>query len=101
MVQFFAKIATNPTTGVIDTSQVPVETQAIIDYVQSVDVGEGISWSRILGMLAGDSGFIITDWGLRKAGTSTWLKTDITPNSVREYLWIDENNINISTTAGQ
>lgn len=101
MVQFFAKIATNLTTGVIDTSQVPVETQAIIDYVQSVDVGEGISWSRILGMLAGDSGFIITDWGLRKVGSSTWLKTDITPNSVREYLWIDENNINISTTAGQ
>ena len=101
MVQFFAKIATNPTTGVIDMSQVPVETQAIIDYVQSVDVGEGISWSRILGMLAGDSGFVITDWGLRKVGSSTWLKTDITPNSVREYLWIDENNINISTTAGQ
>ena len=101
MVQFFARIATNPTTGVIDMSQVPVETQAIIDYVQSVDVGEGISWSRILGMLAGDSGFIITDWGLRKVGSSTWLKTDITPNSVREYLWIDENNINISTTAGQ
>ena len=101
MVQFFAKIATNPTTGVIDMSQVPVETQAIIDYVQSVDVGEGISWSRILGMLAGDSGFVITDWGLRKVGSSTWLKTDITPNSVREYLWIDSDNINISTTAGQ
>lgn len=101
MVQFFAKIATNPTTGVIDMSQVPVETQAIIDYVQSVDVGEGISWSRILGMLAGDSGFIITDWGLRKAGTSTWLKTDIAPDSIREYLWIDADNIDISTTAGQ
>ena len=101
MVQFFAKIATNPATGVIDISQVPVETQAIIDYVQSVDVGEGISWSRILGMLAGDSGFVITDWGLRKAGTSTWLKTDITPASVREYLWIDANNIDISTESGQ
>lgn len=101
MVQFFATVATNPTTGVIDLSQIPVETQAIIDYVQSVDVGEGISWSRILGMLAGDSGFVITDWGLRKVGSSTWLKTDITPNSVREYLWIDANNIDISTTAGQ
>ena len=101
MVQFFARVATNPTTGVIDLSQVPVETQAIIDYVQSVDVDERISWSRILGMLAGDSGFIITDWGLRKAGTSTWLKTDITPNSIREYLWIDANNIDISTEAEQ
>lgn len=101
MVQFFARITANPTTGVIDISQVPVETQAIIDYVQSVDVGEGISWSRILGMLAGDSGFVITDWGLRKVGSSTWLKTDITPNSVREYLWIDTDNIDISTTAGQ
>lgn len=101
MVQFFATVATNPTTGVIDLSQIPVETQAIIDYVQSVDVGEGISWSRILGMLAGDSGFIITDWGLRKAGSSTWLKTDITPDSIREYLWIDSDNINISTNTGQ
>ncbi len=101
MVQFFARVATNPTTGVIDLSQVPVETQAIIDYIQSVDVGEGISWSRILGMLASDSGFIITDWGLRKAGSSTWLKTDIVPDSVREYLWIDANNIDISTESGQ
>lgn len=99
MCQFYATIATNPTTGVIDITQVPVETQAIIDYVQSVDVGEGISWSRILGMLAGDTGFIITDWGLRKGTSGAWTKADITPDSIREYLWIDAENIDISTTA--
>lgn len=99
MCQFYAQIALNPTTGVIDTSNVPVETQAIIDYVQSVDVGEAISWSRILGMLAGDNGFIISDWGLRKGNSGPWLKTDIAPNSIREYLWIDADNIEISTSA--
>lgn len=99
MCQFYAQIALNPTTGVIDTSNVPVETQAIIDYVQSVDVGESISWSRILGMLAGDNGFIISDWGLRKGDSGPWLKTDIAPNSIREYLWIDADNIEISTSA--
>lgn len=99
MCQFYAQIALNPTTGVIDTSNVPVETQAIIDYVQSVDVGESISWSRILGMLAGDNGFIISDWGLRKGNSGPWLKTDIAPNSIREYLWIDADNIEISTSA--
>ena len=99
MCQFYAQIALYPTTGVIDTSNVPVETQAIIDYVQSVDVGESISWSRILGMLAGDNGFIISDWGLRKGDSGPWLKTDIAPNSIREYLWIDADNIEISTSA--
>ena len=99
MVQFYAKIATNPTTGVIDTTNVPVETQAIVDYIQSVDVGEGISWSRILGMLAGDTGFIITEWGLRKGTSGAWVTTDIAPDNIREYLWTDSSNIEISTTA--
>lgn len=99
MVQFYAKIAINPATGVIDTSNVAVETQAIIDYVQSVDVGEAISWSRILGMLAGDTGFVISEWGLRKGDSGAWVNTDIAPASVREYLWIDADNIDISTNA--
>ena len=99
MCQFYAKITANPSTGVIDISSVPVETQAIIDYVQSVNVGEGISWSRILGMLASDSGFVITEWGLRKGNTGPWVNTDIAPATIREYLWIDSDNIDISTTA--
>lgn len=99
MIQFYAKITTNPSTGVIDITNVPVETQAIIDYVQSVDVGEAVSWSRILGMLASDNGFIITEWGLRKGTSGEWVNSDISPDSVREYLWIDAANIDISTTA--
>ena len=99
MCQFYAKITANPMTGVIDITQVPLETQAIVDYVQSVDVGEGISWSRILGMLAGDTGFVITEWGLRKGTSGAWTNSDLAPNSVREYLWIDADNIDISTTA--
>lgn len=99
MCQFYAKIAANPATGEIDTSNVAVETQAIIDYVQSIDVGQPISWSRILGMLAGDKGFIITEWGLRKGDSGPWANTDIAPSNIREYLWIDADNIEISTTA--
>ena len=99
MCQFYAKITANPATGVIDVSNVPVETQAIIDYVQSVDVGEAISWSRILGMLAADTGFVISEWGLRKGTSGAWVNTDIAPASVREYLWIDADNIDISTDA--
>lgn len=99
MVQFYAKIALNPATGVIDLTNIPLEVQAICDYVQSVDVGEPISWSRILGMIANDQGFVVTEWGLRKSGDVNWVTTDIAPNSVREYLWIDANNIDISTNA--
>lgn len=97
-MQFRAIIAINPETGVLDTSNLAVEKQAIIDYVQSVDVGEAVSWSRILGMIAGDKGFIITDWGLRKGTSGVWVKTDLSC-AVREYLWTDDDNIDISTTA--
>ena len=97
-IQFYAKIAINPATGVIDASKVDVEKQAIVDYVQSVDVGEGVSWSRILGMLAGDTGFVISEWGLRKGDSGEWVHTDLSCG-IREYLWIDLGDIDISTTA--
>lgn len=97
-IQFYAKIALNPTTGLLDTSRVDVEKQAIIDYVQSVDVGEKVSWSRMLGMLAGDTGFIIEEWGLRKGTSGAWSNTDLSCG-VREFLWITDADIDISTTA--
>lgn len=97
-IQFYARIDANPSTGILDTSQLAVEIQAIIDYVQSVDVGDSVSWSRILGMIANDTGFIITDWGLRKGTSGTWVKTDLSCG-VREFLWTDASNIDISTTA--
>lgn len=98
-IQFYAQIKANPTTGILDTSRVEVEKQAIVDYVQSVDVGDKVSWSRILGIIAGDPGFVITNWGLRKVGDVTWVQTDIAPNNVREFLWITDTDIDISTTA--
>ena len=97
-IQFYAKIAVNPATGALDTSKLDVEKQAIVDYVQSVDVGDSVSWSRILGMLAGDTGFVITEWGLRKGTSGAWVNTDLSCG-VREYLWIDVDSINVSTTA--
>lgn len=97
-IQFYAKIAVNPVTNAIDTSKLDVEKQAIIDYVQSVDVGESVSWSRVLGMLAGDTGFVITEWGLRKGTTGPWVNTDLSCGT-REYLWIDADSIDVSTTA--
>lgn len=97
-IQFYAKIAANPATGALDTSRIDVEKQAIVDYVQSVDVGDSVSWSRVLGMLAGDTGFVITEWGLRKGTSGAWVNTDLTCG-VREFLWITDSDIDISTTA--
>lgn len=97
-IQFYANISANPLTGVLDTSNLDVEIQAIIDYVQNIDVGASISWSRILGMIANDTGFVINDWGLRKGTSGTWLKTDITCG-IREFLWIDSQSIDVSTVA--
>lgn len=97
-IQFYAKIAFNPETRIFDTSKVDIEKQAIVDYVQSIEVGEGVSWSRILGMVAPDTGFVITEWGLRKGTSGAWVNTNLTCG-VREYLWIESSDIDISATA--
>ena len=97
-VQFYAKIAPNPETGTIDTTNVDVEAQAIVDYVQSVDVGDPISWSRILGMVARDTGFVISEWGLRKGNSGAWVHEDLSC-ATREYLWTDLDNVDISVNA--
>ena len=99
-IKFYAKIAANPETKILDTSKVDLEKQSIVDYVQSVEVGDGISWSRVLGMLANDSGFIIVSWGLKKSTDADWSHDDILPSNVREYLWAEIADIDISTTAG-
>lgn len=97
-IQFYAKIAINPVTGVVDTSNVDVEKQAIIDYVQNLDVGTSVSWSRLLGIVASDAGFVVSEWGLRKGTSGDWVNTDITCG-VREFLWIENSDIDISVTA--
>lgn len=96
-VQFYAKIRPNDQTGIIDISNVPTYKQAIVDYINNLDIGNPARWSRILGIISPDQGFTIEDWGLRKVG-SAWGKADLT-TSIRQYLWIELANIDISTTA--
>lgn len=102
-LQFYAKIIPNPVTNAIDTSKIDIEKQAIIDYVQSVDVGQSVSWSRILGIVAADTGFLVSEWGLRSNEGGSWgnwvTNEDIGVNNVRKYLWIEMDDIDISTTA--
>lgn len=88
--QFTATITAS--SGIIDTSRLDTEKQAIVDYIQSVDVGAPVEWSRVLGMIAGDTGFVIVNWGLRKGTTGPWVQTNISCG-VREYLWATLSDI--------
>lgn len=97
-IEFYARIGQNAE-GTVNTSKVEVEKQAIVDYIQSVDVGSPVKWSRVLGMIAGDTGYTIINWGIRIVGSSTWTQADVSCDP-REYLWAELTNIDISTTAG-
>ena len=98
ILRFYAQIAANPDTNTIDTSKVEVEKQAIVDYIQSVDVGAPVSWSRVLGIITSDSGYTVVDWGIYDPISGQWVKTDITCG-IREYLWTEVVYIDISPTA--
>lgn len=95
-MQFYAQIAAKSATEPLDVTNVALEKQAIVDYIQSVNIGAPVSWSEVLGIVASDAGFKIVDWGLRKGTSGNWVNTDISCNA-REYLWAELADIGIST----
>lgn len=95
-MQFYAQIAAKSASEPLDVTNVPLEKQAIVDYITSLDIGTSASWSEVLGMIANDAGFKIVDWGLRKGTSGEWAKTDISCGA-REYLWTQLSDIGIST----
>lgn len=85
-IQFKAKIGAT-TTGNFSMSEVPVETQAIIDYVNQLKIGDDIDWSRILGFIANDPNYIVIDWAIRRED-GEWGKESISIDA-REYAWVE------------
>jgi len=98
-VQFFAQIALNPNTGQLNISNVPMESQMIMDFVNSLRIGANLNWSKVLGFISSDTGFVIQNWGLRFKDTTPWVQTDLSIG-IREYAWIDSlADIDIATDA--
>ena len=94
-MQFYAQIGPKSVSEPLDVTNVPIEKQAIIDYIASLDIGATASWSEILSIVTGDAGYKIVDWGLRKGTSGNWVQTDISADA-RQYLWADLADIGIS-----
>lgn len=94
-VEVKAKIA-ETSTGYFSLASVDLIKQEIKDYVNSLEIGYSVNWSRILGFISSDNGFSIRDWAIRRVDGS-WGKDDIIVSD-REYTWVDSlDNIVIST----
>lgn len=94
-IEIYAHIAANPVSGQLDISNIEFDKQVLRDYINALAVGSSVSWSRVVGVIGADSGFIVTDWGMRIKGSEDWQTTDIEID-VREFAWLDAEDIDIS-----
>lgn len=97
-IEVYAKIAANPLSNTLDTSRVPITQKAVQDYINTNNpIGGTLPWSTVLGIVAGDSGYIIVGWGMRFKGDTQWVQGDLTLG-IRAYAWMDDTtDIQIST----
>lgn len=94
-IEIYAHVIPNPVTGQIDISGLPIVKKALCDYVNALAVGVNVSWSRVIGIIASDTGYIVDEWGMRLDGSSTWITTDLTIG-LREFAWLEEADIDIT-----
>lgn len=97
-IEVYAKIAANPLSNTLDTSRVPIIQKAVQDYVNTNNpIGGTLPWSTVLGIVAGDPGYIILGWGMRFKGDTQWVQGDLTLG-IRSYAWMDDTtDIQIAT----
>lgn len=94
-IEVYAHIAANPVTGQLDIKNVELDKQALRDYVNALAVGANVSWSRVIGIIGSDSGFVVTEWGMRIKGEADWETTDVAIG-LREFAWLEASDIDIS-----
>lgn len=65
-LQINVQVATPESTGVLDLGGIPNIVAAIAKYVNSLDIGDDVSYSRIMAPLTADSGFDVVKLQIRK-----------------------------------
>lgn len=83
------------TTGILDLANKYSIIEAMANYINTLDVGMDVSYSRIFSPLAADTGFDVASFGIRKKGTEEWVSGRNFPIGSRQYASITEDDISI------
>lgn len=88
-------VATPETTGVLDLSKVPAIKDTIMAYINNLDIGKDVSFSRCMAPLTADSGFDVTLFKIKADGDANWLENSNYSIDSREYATCEASNIKI------
>lgn len=94
-IEIEVSVATPETTGVLDLSGVPAIKEAIMTYINNLDIGKDVSFSRCMAPLTADGGFDVTTFKIRAVGDVNWTQNANYIIDSREYATCEASNIKV------
>lgn len=94
-IEIVVTVSTPETTGVLDLTHVPEIQTAIVKYINSLGIGQDVSFARCMAPLTADTGFDVVSFQIKATGDQSYLTNANYPIGVREYASGLEANISI------
>lgn len=84
-IEIEISVGTPEETGFFDLVDVPESKQKVVDYVNSLDIGKDVSYSRCVAPFAADTGFDILGFKMRAKGSAVWVENGNLVITDRQY----------------
>lgn len=94
-IEILCTVTTPEETGRLDLNNRPAIQQAIYDYIQTLSIGDNVSYSRCVAPVASDPGFDIATFVIKDKNGATTVSNGNFPIGPREYATITLNDIKI------
>ena len=88
-------VATPEATGVFDLGGVDEIKQTVADYVNGLDIGKDVSFSRCIAPFAADKGFDIIEFKMKAKSSEVWLTNQNLIIEPREYASLQPVDITV------
>lgn len=94
-LQIDVKVTTPETTGFLDLSGITAIKEQIVDYINNLNIGKDVSYSRCAAPLLADTGFDVSYFKIKALTDEDWIENSNYTIGPREYASIQIANINI------
>lgn len=84
-INIYVQVATPETTGMLDLVNRETITDTIANYINNLDIGKDISYSRCMAPLTADVGFDVVDFAIQKDDGTVWYDKENVTIGDKEY----------------
>lgn len=94
-IEIEVSVTTPEATGVFDLGGIDEVKKAVVDYVNGLDIGKDVSFSRCIAPFASDKGFDISEFKMRVIGDDSWSVNQNLIIEPRQYASLAIGNISV------